>query len=155
MNELEMTLAGSDVDGWQWAVTLDGETLERTPRLATEDLGEGLASIQQYPDRRNAHFDHVRDERLGILLAGFFAGDFAHALDTSAEEQVWAKHMISPSLPTELGGSFMFLVESTTTDADRLLHVDGVKVRSYRVPRGRFDALLRDIRARLEIPATT
>lgn len=153
MNRLDMELTGSNATGWRWAVSIDGVDVERTPPLAPEDLAEGLASIQRDEDRCNPEFDAIDDEHLGFLLGGFFAGAFAQALRSSAEEQVWAKHLVTPSLPTELSGAFMFLVSSSASGFDRLLLVDGGKTRSLRVPAGRFDALLREVRTRLEASA--
>ncbi len=150
MNRLEMTLAGSNAEGWRWAVSVDGVDVERTPLLAPEDLAEGLASIQRDADRRNAGFESVGDELLGLILEEFFSGELADVLKTSAEEQIWAKHLVSPALPTELSGALMFLIESPADDVDRLLRVEGGKTQAFRVARGRFDSLLRDVRARLD-----
>lgn len=153
MNNVDMTLKGSRQAGWQWEVTIDGAAVYRTVPLTLNDLSWSLATVQRDAERRNPLFDEVADDRLAFLLSGFFAGEFTDALRTSAEEQVWAKHRVAPALPTEVG-MFLFLIEGAAEDTDRLIVADGAKTHTFHVPRGRFDALLRDIRARLEAPTT-
>lgn len=153
MNTVDMTLNGSRQTGWQWEVTIDGTVVYRTVPLTLNDLSWSLATVQRDAERRNPLFDEVADDKLAFLLSGFFAGELTDALRTSAEEQVWAKHRVTPALPTE-AGMFLFLIEGAAEDADRLITADGAQTHTYRVPRGRFDALLRDIRARLEVLPT-
>ncbi len=150
MNSVDMTLKGSRQAGWQWEVTIDGAAIYRTVPLTLNDLAWSLATVQRDAERRNPLFDEVTDDKLALLLTGYFAGEFTDVLRTSAEEQVWAKHRVAPALPTEVG-MFLFLVEGAADDADRLIVADGAKTQTYHVRSGRFDALLRDIQARLEV----
>lgn len=150
MSSIEMGLSGSHAEGWRWRLLVDGTDLAHTLPLATEDLIEGLYSIQRDPSRRTPDFDKISDRDLGLLLGRFFAGDLYHILRDLAEAQVWAKNLVSPSLPYEFPGPLLFLMEEPDTGTDRLLAVDGVTVHGYRLPRGRFDALLREVRDRLD-----
>lgn len=150
MNHVDMHLTGSRTEGWRWRLSVDGVDLEVTPPLATEDLVEGLYSIQRDSNRRTPAFDDISDRSLALLLAGFFAGDLYDVLRSVAEEQVWAKHFVSPRLPSDIPGHLLFLMEASDDQPDRLLAVAGDDVRGYRLPKGRFDTLLRDVRDRLD-----
>lgn len=150
MNLIKMALEGDESNGWVWHVWVDDLELFRTEPLAQDDLGSALFSIQRDPARRNPFFLDVPDEELFLVLEGFFFGVLHDALQASAEEQVWAKHLVSPSIPVAVW-SRMYLV-GCRGDEERLLVWRDGKRRSFILPEGDFDRALKLIIERLSSP---
>ncbi|MCG8421415.1 MAG: hypothetical protein MJE77_26145 [Proteobacteria bacterium] len=149
MNVLQMNVTGDDQAGWTWSVQLDGKDVFRTKPLVRDDLAEALFSIQRDNSRENELFCSVPDDALLFILDGYFFGELNDVLRASAEEQTWAKHLVSPAVPTVVG-SRMFLIGARDATEDRLLISDGGSQPGSRIAAGRFDELLRSARARLE-----
>jgi hypothetical protein len=148
MNELTMSLAGSDALGWTWAVQVDDLALFRTEPLVRDDLASALFSIQRDSSRTTPSFCGLSDEDLFLVLDGFFSGALYEALRPSAEEHVWAKHLVSPSVPAILS-SRMYLVDSHR-GSERLLVRQDTGRRVFDIAKGSFDRQLAQLRDRLD-----
>src|SRR4051812_37991788 len=114
-----MSLTGDDLSGWTWRVFVDELELLRTERLARADLGAALFSIRRDNSRNNERFREISDNDLFAILDGFFFGALHEALRASAEEQTWARHLVSPAVPTSVW-SRMYLV-GCNDEQERLL----------------------------------
>jgi hypothetical protein len=143
MSEVNVAVARV-LSGWTWIVSVDDETVIETKPLAKEDLEGALYEIQRGTDRANRLFDSASDAEVFFLLYAFFFGGLSDALEVSANEQGWAKHLVSPPVPT-VCASHMFLVSGHET---RLLVGDGGRL--TRAVRTRsFDDLLGKCRLQL------
>jgi hypothetical protein len=143
-----MTLQGDDSVGWTWTVQVDDEDLFRTEPLARDDLAAALFSIQRDASRTNTSFRELSDEEVFGLLDGFFFGKLHDALRASAEEQVWARHLVSPAISAAVPAR-MYLVGDGGAH-ERVLVWWGGKRRAFTVAAGSFDEALKSIRERLE-----
>lgn len=148
MNIIEMSLTGDDSSGWTWRVCIDDCELFRTEPLAREDLGAGLLSIGRDSSRENPYLSHLSDQELFFVLDGFFFGALNDALRASAEEQVWARHLVSPVVPAAVW-SRMYLIGSSG-DQERLLVWREGNLASFAIPKGSFDKQLTSAIERLE-----
>jgi hypothetical protein len=148
MNVVKMSLTGDDSSGWTWCIWVDELELVRTEPLARLDLAEALFSIRRDDSRVNPLFREVSDDDLFVILDGFFFGALHDALRASAEEQTWARHLVSPAVPTS-AWSRMYLIGSGG-DSERLLVWQGGKRRSFVLAEGLFDKALDDAIKRLE-----
>ncbi|MBI4510550.1 MAG: hypothetical protein HY698_13030 [Deltaproteobacteria bacterium] len=143
MNVLSMSLTGDDSGGWIWGVRVDDLELFRTEPLARNDLAAALFSVQRDNSRSNPYFCDVSDEDLLLILDGFFFGALHDALRASAEEQTWARHLVSPTLPATVW-SRMYLV-GCGGDKERLLVWQSQRRRTYRIAAGSFDKELSEV----------
>ena len=148
MNELHMELAGDDSVGWRWRVAVDDLLLYESKPLARNDLACALFEIQKDDSRENRTFASLSDEELFFILEGFFFGGLGDALRPAAEAQVWARHLISPALPT-VYTSRMYLVGHGPGE-ERLLASRKGQTHSFRIAAGSFDEQLRKARDVLE-----
>lgn len=141
---LEMIVAGDDTAGWIWSVRVDDTVLYGTARLHREDLGAALFSIQRDESRSNPYLRGLADEEVFAVLDGFFFGALRDALRASAEEQTWAKHLVSPALPTVVS-SRLYLVGSGA-GRERLLASHHEGMRAFQLAEGAFDRELTKVR---------
>ncbi len=148
MSALSMVLTGDDSVGWTWSVLVDDVELWRTAPLARGDLASALFSIQRDRSRTNPSFSAISDDDLLFLLDGFFFGALHEALRASAEEQTWARHLVSPALPAVVC-SRMYLVGSGE-GKERLLVRQAAGRRSFVIAEGNFDSELAAVRKRLD-----
>ncbi len=149
MNALKMRMIGDDANGWTWSVTVDGEDIFCTSPLARDDIAEALFSIQRDSSRTNDLFEDVADEELFLILDGYFFGSLCDVLNTPAEEQTWAKHLVTPIVPTKIH-SRIYLIGTDGAGEDRLLVWQEGRRRNFRIVAGEFDEQLRRSRSVLE-----
>ena len=144
-----MSVTGDDSVGWTWSVRIDDVDLYRTAPLARDDLASALFSIQRDKSRINPHLNGLSNAELFLVLDGFFFGSLHEALRASAEEQTWAKHLVSPALPTVVH-SRLYLIGSGEGQ-ERLLEGRGGEMRAYSIVEGEFDRQLAVVRSRLNV----
>lgn len=149
MNVIELKLEGHDTIGWVWSVEVDGESIFCTSPLAGEDMAEALFSIQRDNSRTNDLFKDASNDELFCILDGFFFGSLGAALNASAEEQTWARHIISPVVSTQIY-SRLYIVAASDGEEDRLLVGQEGRRRYFRLIAGEFDKQLSKCRAVLE-----
>lgn len=137
MSVVTMRLTGDDTSGWTWCVRGDESELFRTAPMARLDLEAALFSIRRYESRRNSLFGSLSDEELFLILDGFFFGGLHDALRASAEEQGWARHLVSPAVPATIS-SRMYLIGNGEGRERLLVREDG-KRRGFILAEGSFD----------------
>jgi hypothetical protein len=145
---LDMQLRGDNSCGFEWIVSIDGVVFAHTEPMSQEDLAMCLWQIQADKTRMTRELCPLSDEKILFLLEGFFHGDLTDVLRPSAEEQVWAKHLVGPVSPAKIR-SHMYLVACDESD-DRVIVCHHPQPGFFRLPRGHFDDLLGVIRERLE-----
>ncbi len=148
MSIVAMTLTGDDLAGWIWSVWIDDLEAFTTEPMARADLAAALFSIQRDDSRKNPYLVDLSDNELFIILDGFFFGALHDALRASAEEQTWAKHLVSPAVPTRVS-SRMYLIGGAR-DQERMLVWRNEPLRCYTIAEGSFDKDLSEIIKRLE-----
>jgi hypothetical protein len=148
VNIVKMSMTGDDSSGWTWHVWVDDLELIRTEPLERLDLDAALFSVRRDDSRDNPLFREVSDDDLFVVLDGFFFGALHDALRASAEEQTWARHLVSPTIPASVW-SRMYLIGSSG-DRERLLVWQGGKRRSFILAGGSFDRALSDAMTQLE-----
>lgn len=112
------------------------------------DLACPVFSIRRDESRVNPFFIEVTYDDLFTVLDGFFCGSLYDALRASAEEQTWARHVVSPGVSASIS-SRMYLIGGRG-DRDRLLVLHGGKRQSFTLAEGAFDKALDEIIERLE-----
>jgi hypothetical protein len=148
MNVLKMLLRGDDSRGFEWILSVDGIELFHTEPMSREDMLTTLWEIGRDKNRMTPSFCRLSDEKVMLLLEGFFYGDLNDALRPAAEEQSWAKHVVGPAAPAKVW-SHMYLVECDESE-DRLIVCHQRGSEFFRFPHGEFDDLLGAIRKGLE-----
>jgi hypothetical protein len=136
LNQLRMQLSGSRDSGLTWRVFVDDAEVFSTQALAADDLDLALFAITRDTTRSNSSFLDIPDDALFTILDGFFCGPLSDALRASAEEQTWARHVVSPAVPTTID-SRMYLVEARDGRERLLVWRDGL--RTFAFPTGAFD----------------
>ena len=147
MNLLKMRLTGDNSVGWTWQVAVDGQVFVLTQPLDGNDLGEAMFSIGRDRSRENPYFHDVSDDDLFVILDGFFNGRLYDALRASAEEQIWARHLIYPATP-KIVSSRMYLIGGGGGPDRLLVSRAGVRY-NFRIEAGSFDRALHEIIERL------
>jgi hypothetical protein len=144
-----MSITGDDSSGWTWRVWVDDLELFRTEPLERADLGAALFSIQRDSSRRNPHLLGVPDDILFVVLDEFFFGSLYDALRPAAEEQTWARHLVSPTVPAVIW-SKMYLVGAKDKQERLLVSRDGSR-HNFVLVEGDFDRELEAVRKHLEV----
>ena len=145
-----MSLEGDDSSGWTWRVWADDVELLRTEPLARLDLGAALHSISRDDSRKSPFLCELTDDELYFVLNEFFFGRLHDALRASAEEQTWARHLVSPSVPAPVAAT-MYLIGGRDGEERLIIHHEG-RTRSYSLAEGSFDEALRGVIRRLDEP---
>lgn len=148
MSAVRMSITGDDSAGWTWGVWVDNLELFKTEPLARNDLAVALFSVRRDTSRQNPFFRGLSNEDLFFILDGFFFGTLHDALRASAEEQVWARHLVSPSLPVAIW-SRMYLV-AFEGDPERLLVWQNGTLQAFSLAEGSFDKELSAVVESLE-----
>jgi hypothetical protein len=147
---IQMTLTGSDADEWEWTIAVNDVVLFSSEPLSTNDLEIGLFQLQRDATRRTPAFDELTPSEAFALLNGFFGGRLYRALQDSADAQTWAKHRVSPSLPSSISESFFLVSRPDGSDDLLIAKADGFQ--HVRLNGGQFDAEVHRISALVPFP---
>jgi hypothetical protein len=107
--DVRISLSQDDDRGVVMTVHLDNMVVFRTESLFPEDLALALFEIQRDNDRSSHSLSMASDEEVFFVLDHFFTGGLHELLSEVAVEQVWAKHVLTPRVPTTVRSS-MYLV---------------------------------------------
>ena len=109
MKDVRLALSRDEDRGVVWSVHLGDELVLRTESLFPMDLALGLFEIQRDQDRSSRDMATATDEEAFFVLDHFFSGGLHDLLEELATEQTWAKHVVTPRVPTAVRAS-MYLV---------------------------------------------